>query len=69
MEAGAAIDKAMDDGCTPLLAATEKGLVDIVSILLERGADSKKADNDGVTPRSAAVNPEIIEMLEREEGI
>jgi ankyrin repeat protein len=49
-ERGADINKAMNDGATPLLVASQNGHVDVVRILIGRGADINKADNDGVTP-------------------
>jgi ankyrin repeat protein len=43
LEQGADIDKAMDDGATPLIMASQEGHVEVVSMLLEQGADIDKA--------------------------
>jgi hypothetical protein len=64
IDAGAAVDAAAEDGCTPLIIASEVGAVASVSALLERGADITRADNNGATPRSIAKDPQIIEMLD-----
>ena len=47
VEQGADIDKARNDGATPLFIASQNGHVDVVSVLLEQGADIDKARNDG----------------------
>jgi ankyrin repeat protein len=38
LDKGAEVDRATDDGTTPLFAACEKGHVDAARLLLERGA-------------------------------
>ena len=63
---GADIDKACDDGCTPLFAASEKGHVDVVRVLVERGADINKALDSGATPLYTASQKghvEVVRML------
>ena len=50
IDRGADIDKAGDDGFTPLYVASCYGHVDVVSMLLEQGADIDKAPDDGATP-------------------
>ena len=51
---GANIDKARDNGCTPLYIASAMGHVDVVRVLLEAGADIDKAKDNGATPLSIA---------------
>ena len=47
---GADINKADNDGWTPLYIASHDGHVDVVRALMEGGADIDKANNDGCTP-------------------
>ena len=48
---GCDMNKAMDDGDTPLYAACQEGHVDIVQLLVEAGGcDMSKAVDDGRTP-------------------
>ncbi len=47
---GADVNKAMDDGATPLLIAAQDGHEAIVRALIELGADVNKATDNGVTP-------------------
>ncbi len=66
-ERGADINKAMNDGSTPLFVASSKGHVEVVSVLAERGADINKANNSGKTPLQIAVSnhhTEIIQLLQ-----
>ena len=44
VEQGADIDKAKNDGATPLFIASQNGHVDVVRVLVEQGADINKAD-------------------------
>ena len=44
---GADINKAMNDGTTPLLIASQEGHVEVVRVLVEKGADINKAMNIG----------------------
>ena len=39
LERGADINQGADDGCTPLMIASQEGHEEIVRVLLERGAD------------------------------
>ena len=41
LEQGADIDKARDDGATPLYIASEEGHVEVVSVLLEQGPSTR----------------------------
>ena len=51
VQGGADIDKAKEDGYTPLYVASWKGHVDVVRALMEGGADIGKADEEyGRTP-------------------
>ena len=50
IEAGADVNKAADDGETPLYTAASNGHEAVVTALIEAGADVNKADNGGKTP-------------------
>ena len=50
IEAGADVNKAKDDGVTPLYIATCNGHEAVVRALIEAGADVNKAKDNGVTP-------------------
>jgi cytohesin len=50
IELGADINKANDDGATPLYIATEKGHEAVVRALIEADADVNKANDDDETP-------------------
>ena len=50
IEAGADINKATDNGRTPLLFAAQENHEAVVRALIEAGADVNKARGDGVTP-------------------
>ena len=43
IEAGADVNKAMDDGATPLYVAAQEGHEAVVRALIEAGADVNKA--------------------------
>jgi ankyrin repeat protein len=47
IEGGADINKAKNNGCTPLHTASENGHVEVVRALVEGGADIDKADENG----------------------
>ena len=67
-ERGADINKALNDGRTPLYIASKQGHVDVVRILIERGADMNKARDDGRSPMQAATHnahAEVIHLLQR----
>ena len=50
VEKGADINKARNDGATPLHVASQNGHADVVRILVERGADINKWESGGYTP-------------------
>jgi ankyrin repeat protein len=50
IEAGAGVNKARDDGATPLLIAAQRGHEAVVRALIEADADVSKARADGVMP-------------------
>ena len=56
LDNGAAVDRATEDGRTPLYVACENGHVDAVRLLLDQGADVDRATNNGSTPLYAACN-------------
>ena len=47
IEAGAAIDKARDNGRSPLLMASQDGHVEVVKTLLDSGADATWVEISG----------------------
>jgi ankyrin repeat protein len=66
IEAGADINKADDDGVTPLYIAAELGQEAIVRALIEAGADVNKATDNGWTPLSIAAqegHTAIVQIL------
>jgi ankyrin repeat protein len=68
LQGGADVDKARDNGATPLYIASQNGHVPVVQALLQGGADVNKARDDGVTPVSAASakgHTAIVRLLER----
>ena len=56
IEAGADVNKAMDNGATPLYMAAQIGHEAVVRALIEFGADVNKARDNGRTPLSVSVN-------------
>jgi ankyrin repeat protein len=56
LEAGADINKADNNGWTPLCIAAQNGNVEIVKLLLDSGANVNKATKDGLTALSLAAN-------------
>ena len=56
-EAGADVNKAADDGETPLYVAAEVGHDAIVQVLIQAGADINMATDDGSTPLSISMAP------------
>ena len=50
IEGGADVNKADDDGWTPLYTAAANGHEAVVKALIEAGADVNKARDDGWTP-------------------
>ena len=73
IEAGADINKAYDDGVTPLLIAAHEGHVAMVRALIEVGADVNTAmdEREGVTPLYIAAHKDhaaIVQIL-RDAGV
>ena len=50
IESVADVNKAMNDGTTPLIIAAQTGHEAVVRALIEAGADVNKADDEGMTP-------------------
>ena len=50
MKAGADVDRAKDNGVTPLLMAAQKGHDAVVAQLVKAGAVANRANKDGATP-------------------
>jgi cytohesin len=66
IEAGADVNKAADDGRTPLFMAARKGHEAVVRELIELGADINKAADNGVTPLVVAAtkgHEKIVQIL------
>ena len=63
IERGADINKAMNEGTTPLFIASHKGHVEVVRILVERGADINKAEDEGYTPLWIASQKGHVEVV------
>jgi ankyrin repeat protein len=47
---GADVNKASNDGSTPMYSASSQGHLEVVQALIAAGADVNKANNDGYTP-------------------
>ncbi|KAH3832691.1 serine/threonine-protein phosphatase 6 regulatory ankyrin repeat subunit B-like [Dreissena polymorpha] len=60
LKAGAAINLADRNGCTPLYKAAYHGRPVLVDILTQAGADLNKADKDGQTPLYICVQNAVI---------
>ena len=50
LDAGAAVDRARDDGATPLLMASQNGHLEVVKALLDAGATVDRVGDIGNTP-------------------
>ena len=55
--------KAADNGCTPLLVASDQGHVDVARLLIEAGADIDEAKYDGATPLFIASQRGHVEVV------
>ncbi|KAK3393545.1 ankyrin repeat-containing domain protein [Podospora didyma] len=58
------INTPLEDGWTPLVEATKRGLIDIISLLLRHGADVNVMDQDGKTPLRWAIKNNNIQVAE-----
>ena len=58
-----AIDKAMDNGATPLHVASKQGQMEAVRLLIEAGAAIDKALDDGATPLYIASSIGHLEVV------
>ena len=66
LDTGADINKAADDGYTPLGVAASRGNKEIIKLLLANGADVNKAINNGATPLYIAAQEgkkEVAQLL------
>ena len=54
IEGGADVDKASNDGATPLYMAAQKGQLKVLHLLVKATADINKSMNGGVTPLMVA---------------
>ena len=64
LEAGADVNKATNDGATPLLISCLEGQVDVVRLLLEKGAEVDKADDEDETPLEASCQLGHLEVAQ-----
>ena len=69
IEAGADVNKAMNDGATPLFMAAQWGHEAVVRALIEASADVNKATDDGKTPLSVALTPVFNVRRGRHAGV
>jgi ribosomal protein L32 len=63
IDAGADVNKALDNGATPLFIAAQQGHVEIVRALIDAGADVNKALDDGATPLFIAAQQGHVEIV------
>ena len=63
LEAKADKNKAMNDGTTPLVLASQEGQLEMVCLLLEANAEKDKAMNDGVTPLIVAAEDGHLDVV------
>ena len=67
LDKGAEVDRACEDGRTPLYIACQNGHVDAARLLLDKGAEVDRAMKDGVTPLMIAQHQghsSIVALLE-----
>ncbi|XP_078576145.1 uncharacterized protein LOC144861899 [Branchiostoma floridae x Branchiostoma japonicum] len=65
LKAGAEVDKADEDGTTPLSIAAQNGHLEVVQQLLNTGANVEKADKDGFTPLFVAAQEGHLKILQQ----
>ncbi len=61
--AGASIDKAGNDGRTPLFVAAQEGYLDAVNALIDATADVNKSDLIGLTPLYIASEKNHLDVV------
>ena len=62
------MDKANNNGCTPLFIAAQNAHTEVVKLLVRGGANRNQARNDGVTPLRKAKekgHQAIVALLEQ----
>ena len=65
--ARADLNKARDDGATPLYKAAQEGHIEVVNALLRAGANQNLATDNGLSPLSVAQlngHTEVVQALE-----
>jgi hypothetical protein len=63
LERGAEVDKADNEGTTPLQISSFEGHVEVVRVLLDKGAEIDKAANDDWTPLLAGCQDDHVEVV------
>ena len=72
LQQGADMNKANNEGCSPLYAAAQEGHLPVVQYLLELGTDKDKAMNEGATPLFIASHNghlAVVQCLVEELGV
>ena len=62
LDDGAEVDRAKEDGATPLFVACDNGRVDAARLLLENGAEVDRATENGQTPLFIACSEGHVEV-------
>jgi len=65
IQKGEDINRADDDGTTPLMVAAAKGNIDIIQELLNYGADFNTADKDGNTPLTLSIKSGNVDAVKK----
>ena len=64
LQQGADMNKANNEGCSPLYAAAQEGHLTVLQYLLDHGADKDKADNNGASPLYIAAQKGHLPVLQ-----